>query len=383
MGLFDGLLGGISGVASSAAKSLFGSSSSQKSSTARKVATGGASGFGGALQSFLPSSRTINTTGNLPTNSSSFLTGIRDTGKIQKTMNTTGNGGLFSNLFGIANNDTIRQAGPPVPTLVNRKPQQPATKTPGLFPSSVGSPFMSTAGAGIYGPTTSRFSAPGTGVPSLLDKAKSKMSEGFKSLLADPEKLKKLIEQVKGAFGGGKGGGGGDVPGAPAGEDALEGQLNEFGLAGPLNATLLSRLKEMLDQPISNLNSEEEQAILRDIDKSEQQELDYVMDQYKNLRPGADIESDSSFRRDVGEVREKYARVKQDALARARRQVRDDYTRNLLNSLQLGQRAGEFTTNQLGGLNDNEIERLAAQFGLNFEQSQRLRDTFTGSPFGF
>src|SRR3990167_1159428 len=107
MGLFDGLLGGISGVASSAAKSLFGSSSSQKSSTARKVATGGASGFGGALQSFLPSSRTINTTGNLPTNSSSFLTGIRDTGKIQKTMNTTGNGGLFSNLFGIANNDTI------------------------------------------------------------------------------------------------------------------------------------------------------------------------------------------------------------------------------------------------------------------------------------
>ena len=250
----------------------------------------------------------------------------------------------------------------------------------------LGSQLLTTGRGGVLSPFvtgtrtkfTPKFEAGGgTGFGNMVG---SKLKEGLQKLFSDPEKLKALYEKVKGLFGGGGGdgggGGGGEVPGLPASAEDLRAQLMAAGLGGPLGPTMLAKIKELLDQSQQGMTGEEEAAILRDLEQSEQDELDYVIDQYKNLRPGADIESDSAFRKDVGRVREKWGRVKQDSVAKARRQIREDYTRNLLNAVQVGQRSGEFTTGMLSDLSSMDLNRLMTQFGLNLEQAQQFRSLF-------
>lgn len=194
-----------------------------------------------------------------------------------------------------------------------------------------------------------------------LDQFMSAFKSGdFQSMKDKFDNYKDMFEQGKGLLdqlGFSMDGGGGDeMPdtGALSGaQDALMGQ----GGQAPLDPLITQRLQELLSSQFNDLSQEEIDAILSDLDDSEQKELDFIIDQYKNLRPGADIESDSSFRRDIGEVREKYAKLKQEATARGRRDTRNQFNQDLLSALQVA-------TGQSENINQGILDLISAQQSL-------------------
>lgn len=181
------------------------------------------------------------------------------------------------------------------------------------------------------------------------------------------EQGKGAFEQLSSAFGGGGDEGMPDTGALGAAQDAFASQ----GGQGPLDPLITERLRELLSAQFGELTDEELQAILGDLDESEQKELDFIIDQYKNLRPGADIESDSSYRRDIGEVREKYAKLKQQASAQGRRDVRNQFNDDLLKALSVATGQSENTNQAINDL-------LSAQMSL---KSGNPMSSFSASQF--
>lgn len=210
----------------------------------------------------------------------------------------------------------------------------PLSPTLGSGPVDYGLPQDQSSG-GIWDKFKSAFSDP------------QKMAESFDKYKNMYEQGKGMFEQLKASFDSGGDEGEGGAP-AGAGELAgIESGLSGQGGVGPLDPAITRELLELLGGEFQPMSEDEIAAIMRDIEKSEQDELDFIIDQYKNLRPGADIESDSSFRRDLGEVREKYAKLKQDALAKGRRDVRGEFNDTMLKTLGVATGQSQFTNESL------------------------------------
>ena len=114
------------------------------------------------------------------------------------------------------------------------------------------------------------------------------------------------------------------------------------------------------------LDPELQAAINRDFDMIDSRERDRLIATYKSLRPGADIESDSSFARDMAELQDSQGKRRVDQLAK----YRFEY---LSKQLQMS----ELELRQMTELAQLDIATIMAQLGIDAQAAQDFKQTFS------
>ena len=150
----------------------------------------------------------------------------------------------------------------------------------------------------------------------------------------------------------------------------LEG-IGQFGIQTPNMPDLselpsVQALRNFNFNSISELDPALEQAINNDFQRIEEREYQAFLARYKSLRPGADIESDSNFKRDLLELQRMQGQRRADALAKYRFDM-------ISQNLQLSQ--AELA--QLQNVANLDIEMIMGQMGLDYADAQKFKDTFS------
>jgi hypothetical protein len=134
------------------------------------------------------------------------------------------------------------------------------------------------------------------------------------------------------------------------------------------------KLNELLSSPMQAATEDELSAATRDLEYAKQQEIDQVRDLYRNLRPGSDPSSDSSFRRDIQEVTERYDRAITDTRASLRRNVNQANTQNRLSQIMASGQLDQNTMSQLAQVANWDIARIMTEFNMDADDASALKD---------
>ena len=110
-----------------------------------------------------------------------------------------------------------------------------------------------------------------------------------------------------------------------------------------------------------------ESAINRDFDQMDQQEQHDFQSRWKNIRPGADIESDSVYKRDYQNLLAEQQQRRADAMSK----YRFDYVKT-----QLG--INELEAQRLQTLAQLDVDTISMNTGLDNNESMQLKQMFTG-----
>ena len=152
---------------------------------------------------------------------------------------------------------------------------------------------------------------------------------------------------------------------------ALEG-FGQFGMKTPDMPDIselpsVQALKNYNIRNFQELDPALQTAINNDFDRIDTQERDRLIAQYKSLRPGADIESDSSFRRDVMELERMQGQRRADAMAK----YRFEFIQQQLN-------ISSQELEQMQYMAEMDINSIMMQMGLDYGEAQAFKDTFSG-----
>jgi len=150
----------------------------------------------------------------------------------------------------------------------------------------------------------------------------------------------------------------------------LEG-IGQFGIQTPNMPDInelpsVQALRNFNFNSVGELDPALEQAINNDFQRIEDKEYQAFVARYKSLRPGADIESDSNFKRDLMELQRMQGARRADALAKYRFEM-------ISKNLQLSQ--AELA--QLQDMANLDIEMIMGQMGLDYASAQKFKDTFS------
>ena len=150
----------------------------------------------------------------------------------------------------------------------------------------------------------------------------------------------------------------------------LEG-IGQFGIQTPNMPDIselpsVQQLRNFNFNSIGELDPALEQAINNDFQRIEEREYQAFVARYKSLRPGADIESDSNFKRDLMELQRMQGSRRADALAKYRFEM-------IQTNLQISQ--AELA--QLQDMAQMDIDVIMGQMGLDYANAQKFKDTFT------
>ena len=127
----------------------------------------------------------------------------------------------------------------------------------------------------------------------------------------------------------------------------------------------VQRLSNMNFSNFKEMDPALAEALNRDFDQIDARERDQLIATYKSLRPGADIESDSSFRRDIMELQDSQGKRRTDQLAKYRFEF-------ISKQLQLSQ----LELQQMQQLAEYDIATIAAQLNIDAADAQAFKETF-------
>jgi hypothetical protein len=167
-----------------------------------------------------------------------------------------------------------------------------------------------------------------------------------------------------------------DVPELPDSVRQYQEMVRNGGSA--LNQQAQGALSSELSRPFEQVSQEEEQAALRQLEKSQKDEEDQIRDLYRNLRPGTDPSTDSAFRRDLGELGDRYAKTKADTVAQLRRQVSNDFQANRIRQILAAQGVDQQQMQNLLAANQYDVDRTLAQLSIDDRDKKFLREYLFG-----
>lgn len=128
----------------------------------------------------------------------------------------------------------------------------------------------------------------------------------------------------------------------------------------------VQRLSSMQFRNMQELDPALKDAINRDFDMVDARERDRLIATYKSLRPGADIETDSSFKRDMMELQDAQGKRRVDQIAK----YRFEY---LTKQLQMS----ELELRQMQELANLDIATIMMQLGVDAQAAQDFKQTFS------
>lgn len=163
-----------------------------------------------------------------------------------------------------------------------------------------------------------------------------------------------------------------DVPELPDSVRQYQEMIRNGGSA--INQQAQGALSAELSRPFEQVSQEEQDAVLREIERNQKQEEDQIRDLYRNLRPGTDPSTDSAFRRDLGEMNDRYAKTKADTVAQLRRQVSNDFQANRIRQILAAQGIDQQQMTNLLTANQYDVNRTLQQLDIDDRDKQFLRE---------
>jgi len=142
----------------------------------------------------------------------------------------------------------------------------------------------------------------------------------------------------------------------------------------PLQNQASAALSQQLGQTQQNLGQPEIDAINRQYDLSQEQELKSIDSMYKSLRPGTDPLTDTAYQKDLGRVRDRYATLRSDSIAQAQRQISNDFAGQRANTIAQAAGLSQQQMSQLAGLSQYDLDRQLSQLQIDYADRQFLRD---------
>ena len=162
------------------------------------------------------------------------------------------------------------------------------------------------------------------------------------------------------------------VPKLPPSIDELREQIQGGGSAiGQLGQ---KQLRGLLKEPMQAVTQQEQDAALRQLETEHQASIDQVRDLYRNIRPGTSPEDDSSYRRDIQEVNDRFARAKTDTVAQLSRQTYNDFQSNRLRQVIAAGGMDQNQTQQLMQLAQMDVGQIMAQLQMDYESASNLKN---------
>jgi len=142
----------------------------------------------------------------------------------------------------------------------------------------------------------------------------------------------------------------------------------------PLQNQAQQALMQQFSQTQQNLGQPEIDAINRQYDIAQEQELKSVDSMYKSLRPGSDPLTDSSYQKDLGMVRDRYATLRADSVAQAQRQISNDFAGQRAQQIAQASGISQQQMQQLSQLSQFDLDRQLSQLQIDYADKQALRD---------
>ena len=205
-----------------------------------------------------------------------------------------------------------------------------------------------------------------------------------------------ILQKFMSGFTGGKEGGGFNMgkigtgmalagagqmmgPQTPEMPESRFAQMMEQGGLTPRTAIgqqAMQKASELLAQNPQGLPDDYKNAVLADFDERFADEEKLLRSEYKNLRPNADIENDTAFKRDLMDLRQEQTEYKSNTLAKLeqanfesnKKFQRDD----IINAMGID----EQTFNEYASLANQDLNKIMMQTGLDYGTAQQFKDMF-------
>lgn len=142
----------------------------------------------------------------------------------------------------------------------------------------------------------------------------------------------------------------------------------------PLQNQAAQALQQQLGQNMEQVSEEEIAAAVRELDRAKEQEVGSIQDIYRSLRPGSDYASDSSYKKDIGDVENRYAIRRADTVSQLRRQVSNDFNNQRAQQIAQASGLGQQQLQSLAQLSQFDLDRQLTQLGIQDRDKQVLRD---------
>lgn len=150
------------------------------------------------------------------------------------------------------------------------------------------------------------------------------------------------------------------APALPSSTDVFR----QFAQTGNPNSQAANqRLQGLLAQPIDKLTPEEETSILDPIRRAKQDKLKYIQDVYRNLRPGSDPTTDSTFAKDLQDLEQEFAGYESDAVTKALMGKRNQLSGDITQAQQINMN----DASQLAAIAQMDIDQIQRQFNVDWE----------------
>lgn len=206
----------------------------------------------------------------------------------------------------------------------------------------------------------------GGGNPLMMPKQSSNKSGfGLGSLMSDPFKLGVGLMGASQFL---------RSPKVPENPQSVIDFQNAARGGNPLQNQASQALMQQLGQTQQNASQDEIDALNRQYDLAQADELKSVDSMYKSLRPGTDPLSDSAYQKDLGRVRDRYATLRADSTAQLQRQISNDFASQRGQQIAQASGLGEQQLQQLAQLSQYDLDRQLTQLGIQDRDRQVLRD---------
>ena len=148
------------------------------------------------------------------------------------------------------------------------------------------------------------------------------------------------------------------------------------GAISPIGTLGLEKLTGRLGTPYEGLPEDYKNAQLADFDRSYNDAKNNLTDQYKALRPNADIESDSAFRKDMMKLEGDWAEKKSNLLAKLEYRNRQDYLNRQAGDIKTALGLDEQTFNRYADLAQLDLDKIMLQTGLDYATASQFKQIF-------
>jgi len=166
-----------------------------------------------------------------------------------------------------------------------------------------------------------------------------------------------------------------DAPQLPPSVNQLRSQVESGG--SPLGQQAQGVISQNLSQQFNPLTDAELTAATADLDRSRLQDIKRLEDLYASTRPGTDYTTDTTYKRDLGEIERSYAQSKADTVANRTRQAQEIFNQNQYRNVQSAIGASDTQMKQLYDIAQLDIYQIAQQLQIDLAQAQQFKETFT------
>jgi hypothetical protein len=168
---------------------------------------------------------------------------------------------------------------------------------------------------------------------------------------------------------------------APKAEMPTTDYLNQIKAGGLSSLTPAGQLAnksvtDILNTQWTGLPQEYKDSLLADLTYNERDEERALRAEYKSLRPYADIENDTAFKRDFMELKDQQKMRRDNLLAKAEQQEWERFNTQKTATISQAMGIDQNTLNQYMELANADLQIIMFKTGLSFGEAQQFKDVF-------